>query len=71
MRLAKDMSDIIHQILDFYIKEETLVIHKSRALRSFLHGFVSLHFLGYFQHPVDEEESFQSMLEDYILSVSR
>jgi AcrR family transcriptional regulator len=69
--LARRMSDIIHQVLDFYIKDETLIIHKSRALRSLLHGFVSLHFLGYFQHPVEEEDSFQSMLDDFISSVVR
>jgi hypothetical protein len=62
---------IIHQVLDFYIKDETQVIHKSRALRSLLHGFVSLNFLGFFQNPVNLEDSFQSMIDDFILSVSR
>jgi len=70
-RLAKETTGIIHQILDFYIKDETQLIHKGRALRSLLHGFVSMNFLGYFQHPVNVEDSFQSMIDDFILSVSR
>ncbi|WP_312472246.1 WHG domain-containing protein [Neobacillus sp.] len=70
-RLAKETAGIIHQVLDFYIKDETQVIHKSRALRSLLHGFVSLNFLGFFQNPVNLEDSFQLMIDDFILSVSR
>jgi AcrR family transcriptional regulator len=70
-RLAKEWAGIIHQVLDFYIKDETHLIHKSRALRSLLHGFVSMHFLGYFQNPVNVEDSFQLMIDDFILSVSR
>ena len=70
-RLAKETSGIIHQILEFYIKDETYLIHKSRALRSLLHGFVSMHSLGYFQNPVNLEDSFRLMIDDFILSVSR
>lgn len=70
-RLVKETTGIIHQVLDFYIKDETHLIHKSRALRSFLHGFVSLSSLGYFQNEVDLEDSFQLMIGDFILSVSR
>ncbi|MHC6179727.1 TetR-like C-terminal domain-containing protein [Clostridium sp. JNZ X4-2] len=44
---------------------------KSRVLRSLLHGFISLNFLGYFQNPVSSEDSFQLMIDDFILSVSR
>lgn len=67
---AMETNAIIHQILKFYIKDETLLIHKSRALRSLLHGFVSLYSFGYLHGEVDLEESFNSMIDDYILSVS-
>lgn len=69
--LAKETSSIIHQVLDFYIKDETLLIHKSRALRSFLHGFVSLYSFGYLHNPVNLEDSFKLMIDDFILSLSR
>ena len=70
-RLAKETNGIIHQVLDFYIKDEALLVHKSRALRSLLHGFISLYSLGYFQRPVNLEDSFQLMIDDFISSVSR
>ena len=70
-RLAKETSGIMHRIFEFYIKDETYLIHKSRALRSLLHGFVSMNFLGYFQNPVNLEDSFRLMIDDFILSVSR
>lgn len=70
-RLAKETSGIIHLVLNFYIKDETLLIHKSRALRSFLHGFVSLNSFGYFQNIVKSEDSFKLMIDDFILSLKQ
>ncbi len=70
LRLAKETNNIIHQILDFYIKDKTLLIHKSRALRSALHGFVSLYSFGYFHGEADLEDSFHFMIDDYISSLS-
>jgi hypothetical protein len=70
-RLFKETFSIIKKLLGFYTKDETLLIHKGRALRSLLHGYVSLCFLGYFQNPVSLEDSFQFMLDDFILSISR
>lgn len=69
--LAKEIYKITHKILKFYIEDEKYSIHKNRALRSFLHGFISLNFLGYFQGPVDLEDSFQVMIDDFILSISK
>ncbi|WP_251862317.1 TetR/AcrR family transcriptional regulator [Clostridium sp. Marseille-Q2269] len=70
-RLSRQTNNIMHQVLNFYIKDETHLIHKSRALRSLLHGFISLKFLGYFQNKVSPEESFQFMIDDFILSLSK
>jgi AcrR family transcriptional regulator len=70
-RLLKEFGSILHQVLGFYTKDETLLIHKGRALRSLLHGYISLCFVGYFQNPVSLEDSFQFMLDDFILSISR
>jgi len=69
-RLAKETFNIIHQVLDFYIKDKTLLVHKSRALRSFLHGFVSLYSFGYLHNPINLEDSFKFMIDDFILSLS-
>jgi Transcriptional regulator len=70
-RLARQTTNIIHQILEFYTKDDTQIIHKSRALRSLLHGFVSLYSFGYFKNHVNLEESFKVMVDDFIISVSR
>ncbi|MBU3182958.1 TetR/AcrR family transcriptional regulator [Clostridium psychrophilum] len=67
--LADKIGIIIRKILSYYIKDENLTIHKSRELRSLLHGFVSLSAHGYFQNPVNLEKSFQIMIDDFIASV--
>lgn len=68
--LARRTFFMIHQILGFYIKDEIHLIHKARAFRSLLHGFVSLNLLGYFQNKIDSEDSFKFMIDDFIFSVS-
>lgn len=68
-RLRKETSGIIRQVLNFYIKDGTELIHKSRALRSLLHGFVSMSFLGYFHGDANLEDSFRLMIDDFISSV--
>jgi AcrR family transcriptional regulator len=68
-RLADGINIIIRKILNYYIKDESLTINKSRELRSLLHGFVSLSAHGYFQNPVNLEKSFQIMIDDFITSV--
>jgi AcrR family transcriptional regulator len=70
-RLAKETNNIIHQVLRSYIGDDTLVIHKSRELRSLLHGFVSMVFLGYFHGDANLDDSFDFMIDDFLLSLSR
>lgn len=68
--LAKETTSIIYQILEFYIKDKIQLAHKGRTLRSLLHGFVSLYSFGYFHGEVNLDESFQSMIDDFIFSLS-
>ncbi|NRY59029.1 TetR/AcrR family transcriptional regulator [Clostridium beijerinckii] len=69
-RLASETNSIIRKILDFYSSDKIFIIHKSRSLRSLLHGFVSLSSHGYFQNPVNLEDSFELMIDDFILSIA-
>ncbi|MFL0252643.1 TetR/AcrR family transcriptional regulator [Clostridium neuense] len=69
--LAKQTTDIINKILNFYVKDTTELIHKNRALRSLLHGFVSLSSFGYFQGKANLEDSFKIMIDDFILLISK
>ncbi|AGF57490.1 AcrR family transcriptional regulator [Clostridium saccharoperbutylacetonicum] len=69
-RLSKEINTMIHRILEFYNEDNAFITHKSRALRSLLHGFVSLSSHGYFQTPVDLKESFKVMIDDFIFNIS-
>lgn len=69
-RLSKEINTMIHRILEFYNEDDEFITHKSRALRSLLHGFVSLSSHGYFQTPVDLKESFKVMIDDFIFNIS-
>ncbi|MGV3026866.1 TetR/AcrR family transcriptional regulator [Clostridium thermobutyricum] len=69
--LTRETVNIIVQILSIYTDNRTYLVHKSRALRSSLHGFISLYFFGYFQGEVDLEESFKFLVEDFIYSLPR
>lgn len=69
-RLAKETNSIIHRILEYYIKDEKQLVHKTRTLRSILHGFVSMVFLGYFHGDANLEDSFGLMIDDFIMSLS-
>lgn len=68
--LAKETTNILSIILSYYIKDKTKIVYKSRAFRSLLHGFVSLYSFGYFQGEASLEESFESMIDDFIYSLS-
>jgi AcrR family transcriptional regulator len=70
-RLGNETGNVIHQILAVYKNDNTHIIHKSRALRSILHGFISLYSLGYFQGDANLEDSFRLMIDDFIFSLSR
>lgn len=62
-----ELNQIVQQILRFYPLSEEMLVHKSRELRSLLHGFISLRFLGYFQRmDVEAPLSYEKMVEDYI-----
>ena len=69
--LARETFTIIFQILGYYTNDRVYLTHKSRALRSMLHGFISLYFFGYFKNDIDLEESFEFLVEDFIYSLPR
>lgn len=69
--VAKETFSIIKQILSFYTEDNIYLIHKSRALRSLLHGFISLYSFGYFHNGENLEDSFNFMIDDFIFSLSR
>lgn len=69
--LSHETNEIINRILSFYNLDHESQVHKSRALRSLVHGFISMVFLGYFRADVDVEDSFQTMLNDFISTLHK
>ena len=64
------LDETYNKILEFYSNDNAFVTHRSRELRSLLHGFVSLSSHGYFQTSVDIEESFKLMIDDFVFNIS-
>lgn len=69
LALVSETNAILTKTLLPYVVDETDCIHKKRTLRSLLHGFISMNFLGYFQCPVNLDDSFSYMIENYIKSI--
>ncbi|WP_165005538.1 TetR/AcrR family transcriptional regulator [Enterococcus sp. ZJ1668] len=67
-----ETNQIILQIFDAFQLTKEEKIHRSRELRSMIHGYLSLRFLGYFtkEPKVDPEESYLWMIEDFITTLS-
>ncbi|WP_165038138.1 TetR/AcrR family transcriptional regulator [Enterococcus sp. ZJ1622] len=67
-----ETNQIILQIFESFQLTKEEKIHRSRELRSMIHGYLSLRFLGYFtkEPKVDPEESYLWMIEDFITTLS-
>jgi len=63
---AEDILTILRLVLEPYGLTPEDTIHAIRALRSLLHGFVSLELAGGFGMPVDLDQSFARMVDGYI-----
>ncbi|MGK0552389.1 TetR/AcrR family transcriptional regulator [Enterococcus faecalis] len=71
IKRIQETNQIILQILAVYPLTQEERLHKSRELRSLIHGYISLRFLGYFQKEAiaKPEESYQRMIADFIQSL--
>lgn len=68
---GKEISGTLKQIIRSYSLNEQDTDHKSRELRSLLHGFVSLENAGYFQSATRTEESFTIMVRHFIEGIEK
>ena len=62
---------IVHAILERYHLDDVAEVHAIRALRSMLHGFISLELAGGFGMPINIEESFHALVRLLILGLDR
>ena len=68
---AREVVEIVVAILASYGLQGDAAVHTVRALRSFLHGFVSLEATGGFGLPLDRDESFRRMTQIFISGMHR
>ena len=67
----QETNQIIFQILDSFSLSKEEKIHRCRELRSIIHGYLSLRFLGYFTKEPDvaPEDIYRWMIQEFIASL--
>lgn len=63
---AEEILSILRLVLEPYGLDEDEQIHAIRALRSLVHGFVSLELANGFGMPIDPDDSFGYLVEMYV-----
>lgn len=68
-----ETNQIILQLFDSFPLTKEEKTHRSRELRSMIHGYLSLRFLGYFtkKSKVSPEDSYSWMINDFIATLPR
>lgn len=62
-----ELNRILQKIMAYYPLDEVSILNKSRMLRSMLHGYISMRFLGYFQNNLSPaDDSYHVMVEEFI-----
>lgn len=69
--VAEEILEVLYLVLLAYGMDEIDKVHAIRALRSLVHGFVSLELSNGFGMPVDIDDSFRAMLDMYIRGLRR
>jgi AcrR family transcriptional regulator len=70
-RVSAEILLVVHAVLARYRLDDVAEVHAIRALRSMLHGFISLELAGGFGMPVNIEESFHVLVCLFIVGVER
>jgi AcrR family transcriptional regulator len=68
-QFAREIVELVLAILEPYRLAETDAIHAVRGLRSLVHGFVMLEQAGGFGLPIARDESFQFLIENYLVGL--
>lgn len=70
-RVSAEILMVVHAVLERYHLDEVAEVHAIRALRSVLHGFISLELAGGFGMPINLEESFHVLVRLLVLGLDR
>lgn len=63
--LSDEILDVLRRVLEPFNLVQAEQIHAMRALRSLIHGFVSLELVGGFGIPIDVDQSFHYLVSMY------
>ncbi len=63
--VSDEILDVLRRVLEPFKLSEDAQIHAMRALRSLIHGFVSLELVGGFGIPIDVDQSFHYLVGMY------
>lgn len=69
-QFAREIVDVVQALFEPYQLGERDTVHTVRALRSIIHGFVMLEKAGGFGMPVDREESYQFLIESFLIGLN-
>lgn len=65
-RVAAEFFEVVRAVLAPFALDDEALVHAVRALRSMVHGFVSLEAAGAFALPQSIDESFRLMVDGFI-----
>jgi AcrR family transcriptional regulator len=68
---ADEILTVLRLVLEPYGLSSEEEVHVMRGLRSLIHGFVSLELAGGFGIPVDLDDSFQHLLDQFLAGLER
>ncbi|PKO12235.1 MAG: TetR family transcriptional regulator [Chloroflexi bacterium HGW-Chloroflexi-10] len=68
-QFVREIVEVVLAVLAPLQLEETNAIHAVRGLRSIIHGFVMLERAGGFGLPINREESFQFLINTFIIGL--
>lgn len=71
LKVSQEILSILRTVLEAYGLRDDAAVHTIRALRSLLHGFVSLELAGGFGLPLDLDESFVRLVHVFIDGLPR
>ncbi len=69
--VSDEILDVLRRVLAPFALPEDAQIHAMRALRSLIHGFVSLELVGGFGIPIDVDQSFHFLVAMYAAGLRR
>ncbi|HEY3423331.1 MAG TPA: WHG domain-containing protein [Negativicutes bacterium] len=66
---TKELMEVLYMVIRPYNLHDSDLIHAVRGLRSVMHGFVALEASGWFNQPVNRDESYAQLVDTFIRGI--